>query len=417
MSAEMAVMDSYINGDPIIKSLLQKAEEEHIPRNAAEKLVSALTAGERSVLNSLTMQYNRERVCEPLITRDVMDAASSSGAKLDGLVYSAKTGNSVGDKLARSISGASLLGSDILMEDGRGKFLPNPDRLRSFLSHELQDTKDLVRYTEIVGHDDIPDKTLDLIKKMEEKGYIHCSTKNYYTNPFPGTGYMGMHTNFISPYGQIIEIQIHSEESFAAKQKGHALYEELRGNYNGVEDKEKKYAAIREIHQSVPLPAGYEKVADMKLPYRKMTSLAKAMKIVTDVQVKKVKGKNDLQCTLFSVRRNGEEKLNGFDVRFPEGDSWAYRKDSRDADARFESIRCDPRSGGVAEMSVLPQKPVTFDLSEVMRIAEKWMDANTEWLKEHFPHGYTLDELDQNILPGKDELSAVKAAPEDISGR
>ena len=37
-----------------------------------------------------------------------------------------------------------------------------------------------------------------------------------------------MHLNFISPYGQEIELQVHSKSSFDAKQEGHTLYERIR---------------------------------------------------------------------------------------------------------------------------------------------------------------------------------------------
>ena len=403
MSGEMAVMDSYIDGTPIAKSLLQMAKKDGVPKSIAKELVSALTSRKHSVLESLTLQYNRDRVCEPLITRDVEKTAASIGAVLEGTLYSVKTGTSVGDRLARAVSWQDFSVRNVLREQPDGKVSVNPGKLRASLSTSLSLTRDIVRYTEIVDHDSIPDKTLEMIKKMKEEGYVHCFTKNYFTNPFPSTGYMGIHTNFVSPYGQIIEIQVHSAESFAAKQKGHALYEELRSNFNGVEDKEKKYGEIRAIHQAVPLPAGYDKVHDTRMPGKKVLSLVNAMRDKCEIRLTKRTGRKNLQYTLFSVCKGGKECLNGFDVRFPDGDAWAYRKDARDPDARFESIRRDPRGEGVAETRVTLQKPVDFNLAEVARIAEKWLNTNKEWMKEHFPHGYTLDDINMENVPEQEK--------------
>lgn len=37
---------------------------------------------------------------------------------------------------------------------------------------------------------------------MEKQGYALSGVKNYFSHPYPDTGYKGMHLNFISPYGQ-----------------------------------------------------------------------------------------------------------------------------------------------------------------------------------------------------------------------
>lgn len=92
--------------------------------------------------------------------------------------------SSVEDKLLRSEAAHS--------KDGRS-FFPK-DSLLQF--------KDAIRYTEICDHDNITQITKRTIDAMEKQGYALSGVKNYFSHPYPDTGYKGMHLNFISPYGQ-----------------------------------------------------------------------------------------------------------------------------------------------------------------------------------------------------------------------
>ena len=149
--------------------------------------------------DKLFYEYNKIRVIEPLITSAINNVADNLETEFSGLEYSVKTAPSVEDKLLRAEK-----------RDTSGRFSPK---------RELANFKDMIRYTEICNHRDIASVTKDTIEFMKEQGYTLSGTKNYYTHPFGATGYKGIHLNFISPYGQEIELQVHSKESFDADRK------------------------------------------------------------------------------------------------------------------------------------------------------------------------------------------------------
>ena len=177
----------------------------------------------------LNEEYEKTRMLEPLITADIRKVTSQLGTGLTGVEFSVKTGTSIADKLERAKQYADEARAKIAFLGGKtaGKFDPHA---------ELAKMKDVIRYTEICPHDDIISTTKRTIEEMKKQGYELSGVKNYYANPFTGTGYMGVHLNFISPYGNEFELQVHSKESFDVKQKGHDLYEKIRAVGTRPED-------------------------------------------------------------------------------------------------------------------------------------------------------------------------------------
>ena len=198
--------------------------------------------------DKLFYEYNKIRVIEPLITSAINSVADNLETEFSGLEYSVKTAPSVEDKLLRAEK-----------RDTSGRFSPK---------RELANFKDMIRYTEICNHRDIASVTKDTIEFMKEQGYTLSGTKNYYTHPFGATGYKGIHLNFISPYGQEIELQVHSKESFDAKQKGHELYEKIRAVSTLKRDKEAMKEEIKRIHGIVKNPPNIEAIHDYKMAFK-----------------------------------------------------------------------------------------------------------------------------------------------------
>lgn len=190
--------------------------------------------------------YDKAREAEPAITEKVNDIAQSLGCRLEGLEYSVKTAGSVVEKLDRTQDDSVKTNVDF-----------NPVTV-------ISEMKDLVRYTEICDHDKIPEITKSTISAFEKAGYGVFGVKNYYNNPYPSTGYKGIHINVITPGGQKFEFQVHSKESFEAKQEGHKLYEIIRSEKISDEDKAVAREKIFEIHGSVDNPDGIEEILDVK---------------------------------------------------------------------------------------------------------------------------------------------------------
>ena len=296
--------------------------------------------------------YNRIRHTEPLISSDLISLTAKEGANMDGLSFSVKTASSIEDKLAR-------------MHRINPKSTPSKD---------IMQMRDLVRYTEIVKHEDIPDATEKMIKALENKGYVHSGTKNYYANPFRGTEYMGMHLNFISPYGSEIELQVHSKESFAAKQEGHALYEQLRSVSCKQETKEKLQKEIVAIHQSVSKPKGYERIKDFSLNLNDRERLMKEHMSKTAVLIRESEN-----AEVYDVLKNGQKLMHGFEGRFSDGSMVAYQNDYQHHRTRIASLTKDGM-----EMSDVEAKSLELKPQQVEQIIEHQENVHEDWMKSHF---------------------------------
>lgn len=231
--------------------------------------------------DKLFYEYNKIRVIEPLITSAINNVADNLETEFSGLEYSVKTAPSVEDKLLRAEK-----------RDTSGRFSPK---------RELANFKDMIRYTEICNHRDIASVTKDTIEFMKEQGYTLSGTKNYYTHPFGATGYKGIHLNFISPYGQEIELQVHSKESFDAKQKGHELYEKIRAVSTLKRDKEAMKEEIKRIHGIVKNPPNIEAIHDYKMPQKEKEKLLSIGKEQTLVEYESKRTDSNSEAIRFSV--------------------------------------------------------------------------------------------------------------------
>lgn len=237
--------------------------------------------------DKLFYEYNKIRVIEPLITSAINNVADNLETEFSGLEYSVKTAPSVEDKLLRAEK-----------RDTSGRFSPK---------RELANFKDMIRYTEICNHRDIASVTKDTIEFMKEQGYTLSGTKNYYTHPFGATGYKGIHLNFISPYGQEIELQVHSKESFDAKQKGHELYEKIRAVSTLKRDKEAMKEEIKRIHGIVKNPPNIEAIHDYKMPQKEKEKLLSIGKEQTLVEYESKRTDSNSEAIRFSVYYGNQE--------------------------------------------------------------------------------------------------------------
>ncbi|MBR2142588.1 hypothetical protein [Anaerovibrio sp.] len=179
--------------------------------------------------------YNMAKANEPRITLDMLDIAHRLGTSMDGLEYSVKTASSVVSKIERKTDKALQAGE-------------TPKKDFEYVS----ETGDLLRYTQVVNHDEIAAKVRATVKLLEDKGYTVDEIDNKYLNE--EGRYKAVHLNVTSPSGQHFEMQIHSPESLAASRATHTMYEEWRRPETSEERKAELFTMIKSTYDSMPLP-------------------------------------------------------------------------------------------------------------------------------------------------------------------
>ena len=306
------------------------------------------------------MPYNQIRFLEPLVTLGVKHAASKLGTSFAGLEYAAKTGSSVSDKLTRGMSDADIDKLDV--------------------ESELLEMKDLIRYTELCDHDNIADVTRRTIREMENQGYVLSMVKNYYAHPFKDTDYMGIHLNFISPYGQVFELQVHSPESFDAKQRGHSIYEMIRSESAQTHEKEFLLEKVRAIHHEVPLPNGILAIQDFKLDPLELDRIIGDRKAGTEVDVDSVTLGSGAEITTYQVVKDEQQLFFGFEAVFPDKSAWCYQYDMTKDDAQLHSLSISGET-----ISNRNAKPVVYDIDKVKQMLDIQMKLHAKWMQEHMP--------------------------------
>ena len=309
-------------------------------------------------------EYNKIRVIEPLITSTMNSVADNLGTEFSGLEYSVKTAPSVEDKLLRAEK-----------KDMSGKFSPK---------QELSNLKDIIRYTEICNHKDIASVTKDTIEFMKEQGYTLSGTKNYYTNQFEATGYKGIHLNFISPYGQEIELQVHSKESFDAKQKGHELYEKIRAVSTLKKDKEEMKEEIKRIHGMIKNPPNIETIHDYKMPQEKKDELLAIGKEQTFIEYESKITASNSEAIRFSIYYKNQEApiLDGYEHRYPDNSVKHYHSISTKKE-RSAVVTSVDKTGHEIAAHATAVHPREFN--EIARLADKTVKKHEEWIAANFP--------------------------------
>ena len=178
--------------------------------------------------------YKRASDIEPQLTKDVVDAVSSSGSKMYGLEHRLKTVTSL----------AAKIGADS-KADGVD--------FRTAASG----IKDVVRYTSVCDSEKFTETYNSIKSELIDKGYTESKCKNYYDKYRKGeVQHKAVQCNYKNKDGFEFEIQFQTPESQAAKELKIPLYEEARRT--GV-NKRRKQELENEMHnlaEMVPNPPG-----------------------------------------------------------------------------------------------------------------------------------------------------------------
>ena len=194
------------------------------------------------------MAYNKARASEPAITMDMLEIADELETSMDGLEYSVKTASSVKSKIERKTDKAIKAG-----------IRPKTD------TEYVQETGDLIRYTQIVEHDRMAEAAKKTIQLLADKGYNVERVDNKYLNR--EGRYKAVHLDIASSQGIRFEMQIHSPETLAANKATHAMYEEWRRPDTPQPRKEQLFREIKAVYDALPVPkdimtlANYDKAA------------------------------------------------------------------------------------------------------------------------------------------------------------
>ena len=231
------------------RSAPKEKEAKRGNEKAPRKIVSATEAEKNHIIGE---QYSKEaqkkydeiRGKEKQITQDCVSLAEATGMEMSGLEYSVKTGSSVADKIER-----------------RRK--EEREHGRSSSDEEIvADMWDLVRYTGMAKHEELADKTQDVMKKFSEMGYEVVECDNKYMKK--GATYKGIHLAVKSPEGQMFEFQIHSPESLRVKNINHILYAESRNVNTSPERKAYLDREMEKNTESLSMPKNIEKLKSFR---------------------------------------------------------------------------------------------------------------------------------------------------------
>lgn len=146
---------------------------------------------------------------EPKITKDIIEFTKKAGAYNDGLKFKLKSIDSLTRKIRDEYVKAKAKGIDLEIVD---------------IANSIKDAN---RYTAILDIDKFVDQYNEIHNSLLKAGYKVMKTKN--TFKLNNASYKGINSNYITPEGNIFELQFHTVESFALKNGIlHDLYEQYR---------------------------------------------------------------------------------------------------------------------------------------------------------------------------------------------
>lgn len=198
---------------------------------AAQNVMLDFTLPERD--SDVVAVYDRAKVAEYGITRDIQSMCSELNTSLLGISDSLKGATSTSQKIVRDMADAGAPSAPV---------------------ESISNFSDLVRYTQICDHSQIGKTTTETVDYLKSQGCEVVGFKNYFDMPMDKTHYRGMHLQVMHPCGQVFELQIHSQESYNAKTEGHQYYEIYRDSNNTPAEKDAAITRCQEIHDTIISP-------------------------------------------------------------------------------------------------------------------------------------------------------------------
>lgn len=181
------------------------------------------------------------------VTPAISNVVESAGGRMEGLEHRLKTRESIKSKIKRK----------------QEKYPGLPANKAG------EKVKDAVRYTAVVPKESYVQSIGATTKKLEAAGYKPNEQRNYWGG---GDDYDGHHVILTGPDGTNVELQFHTEESLAAKEKLHPLFEAFRDTTDSSE-RYKLWKQMQAITAKTPIPEGVDALGPtMETPSKKQAA-------------------------------------------------------------------------------------------------------------------------------------------------
>ena len=127
---------------------------------------------------------------------------------------------------------------------------------------QAREIRDALRYTMQLPPDEYTKAYEAVSAELVSKGYTPAKVKNGWAADSPyGGSYKGINSSWVTPSGQVFELQFHTADSFNMKQVGtHKLYEEQRKAGTTDARKAEIDKELKEMFATVPTPAGADAI-------------------------------------------------------------------------------------------------------------------------------------------------------------
>jgi hypothetical protein len=150
-----------------------------------------------------------------------------------------------------------LKGEERFKEKISDELRAKPDRPIAEITERMPDA---IRYTFQLDADRYVAAYWNLRQHLELDGSELLMSRNSWNSP----DYKGVNTRWLSPEGQVFEVQFHTAESYQAKHLTHGAYERLRtGTASGAERPELE-SFQQDISARLPVPVGAMEIPDYR---------------------------------------------------------------------------------------------------------------------------------------------------------
>ena len=184
-------------------------------------------------------ELGRVRQAEPEISKTMQAIeAEVPNVRLVGLQYCLKGEDRFKEKVAREV-------------------LLKPDRSLAEIAERMPDA---IRYTLECSEEGYVDSYRGICSQLEERGNDLVLRRNSWDDP----DYKGINTRWLTGDGQMFEVQIHTADSFQAKQLTHVAYERLRSRPAADAERPELESFQQRVTSNVPVPHGVEAITDYR---------------------------------------------------------------------------------------------------------------------------------------------------------
>jgi len=188
----------------------------------------------------VTAAIARVREAEPAITADVLrvEQQNTCGARLEGIDHRLKGEPRLKEKVSQTTT--------------------SPDATPA---EALNAIPDAIRYTFCLQSENYTRGYYEIKERLESLGFEMYQSKNFWGNQ----EYKGINTRWVTAEGQRFEVQLHTSESFHAKQHiTHGAYETLRNPQTTDVERGELEAFQREVSSQVRTPDAASEIPDFK---------------------------------------------------------------------------------------------------------------------------------------------------------